>query len=76
MTTDRYAWHRDYDQPDSASSRRLTQVRPRVAEEGFVPVAVTGPAEGVGVGAHRFTGRPRPLATGARIFQFDRTEQR
>ncbi|MEV0001982.1 class I SAM-dependent methyltransferase [Micromonospora sp. NPDC050980] len=40
------------------------------AEEGFVPVAVSSPADGVGVGAHRFTGPPRPLAAGARMFEF------
>ncbi|MEH0823336.1 MULTISPECIES: class I SAM-dependent methyltransferase [Micromonospora] len=40
------------------------------AEEGFEPVAVSSPADGVGVGAHRFTGTPRPLAPGARMFAF------
>ncbi|KAB1907660.1 class I SAM-dependent methyltransferase [Micromonospora tulbaghiae] len=51
------------------------------AEEGFEPVAVNSPADGVGVGAHRFTGTPRPLAPGARMFEFvgydvlERTEQ-
>ena len=40
------------------------------AEEGFVPVVVSSPADGVGVGAHRFTGTPRPLARGARMFEF------
>ncbi|MFD6694144.1 methyltransferase domain-containing protein [Micromonospora aurantiaca (nom. illeg.)] len=51
------------------------------AEEGFVPVAVNSPADGVGVGAHRFTGTPRPLAPGVRMFTFvgyevlERTEQ-
>ncbi|WP_174533594.1 methyltransferase domain-containing protein [Micromonospora chalcea] len=51
------------------------------AEEGFEPVAVGSPADGVGVGAHRFTGTPRPLAPGVRIFTFvgydvlERTEQ-
>ncbi|MGY4681991.1 SAM-dependent methyltransferase [Micromonospora aurantiaca (nom. illeg.)] len=51
------------------------------AEEGFAPVAVNSPADGVGVGAHRFTGTPRPLAPGVRMFTFvgydvlERTEQ-
>ncbi|MGC4895715.1 class I SAM-dependent methyltransferase [Micromonospora sp. DT31] len=51
------------------------------AQEGFTPVAVGSPADGVGVGAHRFTGTPRPLAAGARMFEFvgydvlERTEQ-
>ncbi|MGK5738886.1 class I SAM-dependent methyltransferase family protein [Micromonospora sp. URMC 103] len=39
-------------------------------EEGFVPVAVTTPADGVGVGVHRFLGRPRPLPAGVRMFEF------
>ncbi|MDG4802361.1 class I SAM-dependent methyltransferase [Micromonospora sp. WMMD980] len=49
------------------------------AEEGFVPVAVSSPADGVGVGAHRFTGPPRPLEPGAWMFAFigyDVLEQR
>ncbi|WP_018786339.1 methyltransferase domain-containing protein [Micromonospora sp. CNB394] len=51
------------------------------AEEGFDPVAVNSPADGVCVGAHRFTGTPRPLAAGERMFAFvgydvlERTEQ-
>ncbi|MGW5011063.1 methyltransferase domain-containing protein [Micromonospora chalcea] len=51
------------------------------AEEGFEPVAVGSPADGVEVGAHRFTGTPRPLVPGARMFTFvgydvlERTEQ-
>ncbi|MFE9690470.1 methyltransferase [Micromonospora sp. NPDC005806] len=40
------------------------------AEEGFEPVAVGSPADGVGVGVHRFTGTPRPLETGATMFAF------
>ncbi|MGR6317836.1 class I SAM-dependent methyltransferase [Micromonospora soli] len=40
------------------------------AAEGFEPVAVSSPAAGVGVGVHRFTGTPRPLQTGATMFQF------
>jgi hypothetical protein len=40
------------------------------AEEGFEPVALTSPADGVGVGVHRFTGTPRPLAAGATMFEF------
>ncbi|MBQ1042383.1 MULTISPECIES: methyltransferase domain-containing protein [unclassified Micromonospora] len=51
------------------------------AAEGFTPVAVGSPADGVGVGAHRFTGTSRPLARGERMFEFvgydvlERTEQ-
>jgi hypothetical protein len=40
------------------------------AEEGFAPVAVSSPADGVGVGVHRFTGRARPLEPGATMFEF------
>lgn len=40
------------------------------AEEGFTPVAVSSPADGVGVGVHRFAGRPRALPSGVRMFEF------
>jgi len=40
------------------------------AEEGFAPVAVSSPADGVGVGVHRFTGTPRPLPAGVTMFEF------
>ncbi|MFU8850274.1 class I SAM-dependent methyltransferase [Micromonospora sp. SL1-18] len=40
------------------------------AEEGFTPVAVSSPADGVGIGVHRFTGTPRPLPPGVTMFQF------
>ncbi|MFE9205836.1 class I SAM-dependent methyltransferase family protein [Micromonospora sp. NPDC007230] len=40
------------------------------AEEGFTPVAVSSPADGVGVGVHRFTGTPHPLEAGVRMFEF------
>jgi hypothetical protein len=40
------------------------------AEEGFAPVAVSSPADGVGVGAHRFLGTPRPLPSGVTMFEF------
>nr|WP_230416794.1 class I SAM-dependent methyltransferase [Micromonospora tarapacensis] len=41
-----------------------------LAEEGFEPVAVSSPAEGVGVGVHRFLGTPRPLPAGVTMFEF------
>jgi hypothetical protein len=54
--------------------RRPPDLVPRIcawfAEEGFELLSVSEPAEPFGVGAHRFTGRPRPLATGTRIFRF------
>ncbi|MGW4497284.1 methyltransferase domain-containing protein [Micromonospora sp. NPDC004336] len=40
------------------------------AEEGFTPLAVSSPADGVGVGVHRFDGRPRPLPAGVTMFEF------
>ncbi|MER5454092.1 class I SAM-dependent methyltransferase [Micromonospora sp. NPDC002389] len=40
------------------------------AEEGFAPVAVSSPADGVGVGVHRFLGTPRPLPSGVTMFEF------
>ncbi|MFC0508525.1 class I SAM-dependent methyltransferase [Micromonospora costi] len=39
-------------------------------EEGFTAVAVTAPADRVGVGVHRFLGPSRPLAAGVRMFEF------
>ncbi|RKN49321.1 class I SAM-dependent methyltransferase [Micromonospora endolithica] len=40
------------------------------AEEGFAPVAVSTPADGVGVGAHRRIAPPRPLERGVTMFEF------
>ncbi|MFV2100384.1 methyltransferase domain-containing protein [Micromonospora sp. LOL_024] len=40
------------------------------AAEGFEPVAVSTPAEDIGVGEHRFLGPPRPLPAGATMFEF------
>ncbi|MEU4640691.1 class I SAM-dependent methyltransferase [Micromonospora sp. NPDC023814] len=40
------------------------------AAEGFAPVAVSSPADGVGVGVHRFLGEPRPLPAGVTMFGF------
>ena len=42
------------------------------AEDGFALVRVSDPAEGWGVGAHRFTANPVPLERGARMFRFTR----
>ena len=42
------------------------------AEDGFALVWVSDPAEGWGVGAHRFTANPVPLERGARMFRFIR----
>ncbi|MFG3714099.1 hypothetical protein [Micromonospora sp. NPDC047730] len=40
------------------------------AQEGFVPGAVSSPADGVGVGVHRFLGEPRPLPARVTMFAF------
>ncbi|MGC5017873.1 SAM-dependent methyltransferase [Micromonospora sp. DT47] len=40
------------------------------AQAGFAPVEVSAPADGVGVGAHRHLGTPRPLPSGVRMFEF------
>ncbi|MEE6260739.1 class I SAM-dependent methyltransferase [Plantactinospora sonchi] len=41
------------------------------AEEGFELRWLSDPAERFGVGVHRFTGTPRPLARGVRLFTFN-----
>ncbi len=40
-------------------------------EAGFEPVAVSTPADRVGVGVHRLRTPPRPLPAGVTMFQFD-----
>ena len=56
--------------------RREPDLVPRIcdwfAEDGFDLVWVSDPAEGWGVGAHRFTANPVPLQRGARMFRFIR----
>ncbi|MGN9777862.1 SAM-dependent methyltransferase [Micromonospora sp. H33] len=42
------------------------------ATAGFEPVAVSEPADGVGVGVHRLRTAPRPLPAGVTMFAFDR----
>ncbi|MEE3920048.1 hypothetical protein V2I01_22755 [Micromonospora sp. BRA006-A] len=41
MTKDWYAWHSDYDQPESTLARRLAEVRQRVS--GALDAAPPGP---------------------------------
>ncbi|MFD0787488.1 SAM-dependent methyltransferase, partial [Micromonospora azadirachtae] len=58
--------------------RRAPDLVPTICDwfvaEGFTPVAVTSPADRIGVGVHRFLGTPRPLPAGKRMFEFvDRT---
>ncbi|MFJ6164651.1 class I SAM-dependent methyltransferase family protein [Micromonospora orduensis] len=40
------------------------------AQEGFAQVAVSTPADRVGVGVHRLVGEPRPLQRGVTMFRF------
>lgn len=60
-------WTRHREEPDLVPT-----ICEWFAEEGFEAVAVSSPADRVGVGAHRFTGTPRPLAAGATMFEFVR----
>jgi hypothetical protein len=54
--------------------RRPPDLVPRIchwfAEQGFEQWWLSEPGEGFGLGVHRFTGRPRPLRRGARMFAF------
>jgi Putative methyltransferase len=38
------------------------------ADRGFELISISDPGEPFGLGAHRYAGRPQPLATGTRIF--------
>ncbi|WP_341719553.1 class I SAM-dependent methyltransferase [Micromonospora sp. FIMYZ51] len=58
-------WTRHREEPDLVPT-----ICDWFAEEGFEPVAVTTPAEQVGVGVHRFLGTPRPLPAGVSMFEF------
>ncbi len=46
------------------------------AEAGFAEVAVSTPAEEVGVGVHRFLGTPGPLPADATMFEFTERSRR
>jgi hypothetical protein len=54
--------------------RKPPDLVPRICawlgERGFEPEWVSDPEAGFGVGVHRFTARPRPLAPDARMFTF------
>ncbi len=58
-------WTRGRGEPDL-----VPQIRDWFAEDGFVPVWMSDPAQGWGVGAQRFTANPVPLQRGARMFRF------
>lgn len=58
-------WTRHRDAPD-----RVPLICEWFEERGFERRWVSDPAEPFGVGVHRFTGRPRPLVAGIRMFTF------
>jgi hypothetical protein len=58
-------WTRGRDEPD-----RVPKICAWFEERGFDRQWVSDPAEGFGLGAHRFTGRSRPLALGESMFDF------
>jgi hypothetical protein len=60
-------WTRNRQEPD-----QVPRICDWFAEDGFALVRVSDPAEGWGVGAHRFTANPVPLERGARMFRFIR----
>jgi hypothetical protein len=60
-------WTRARQEPD-----QVPRICDWFAEDGFALVWVSDPAEGWGVGAHRFTANPIPLERGTRMFSFTR----
>jgi hypothetical protein len=58
-------WTRHRDAPD-----RVPAICGWFEDSGFERRWVSDPAEKFGVGVHRFTGRPGPLARGERLFTF------
>ena len=56
--------------------RRVPDLVPEICEwfdgHGFELRRLSAPGDGFGVGMHQFAGQPQPLATGARMFSFDR----
>jgi ubiquinone/menaquinone biosynthesis C-methylase UbiE len=58
-------WTRNRAAPD-----RVPMICDRFGEQGFALRWLSEPGAGYGVGVHRFTGTPRPLDTGARLFAF------
>jgi hypothetical protein len=57
-------------------NRRAPDLVPQICawyeERGFERVWLSPPGTTIGVGVHRFTGQPAPLATGVRLFTFQR----
>jgi len=58
---DWFAWHHDYDHPDTALAQRLAAVQQQIG--AALDAAPPGPLR-------RFTGTPSPLERGARMFTF------
>ncbi len=58
-------WTRHRGAPD-----RVPLIGEWFKERGFEPQWLSEPDAGFGVGAHRFTGQPRPLVLGTRMFTF------
>ncbi|PSL56597.1 methyltransferase family protein [Saccharothrix carnea] len=58
-------WTRHRDAPDLVPA-----ICEWFEERGFERLWLSAPDAGYGVGAHRYLGRPRPLATGVRLFTF------
>jgi hypothetical protein len=64
-------WTRGRWEPDL-----IPQICDWFAERDFDLLGVSEPAVSWGVGAHRFTGTPRPLSTGLRMFTFADRDRR
>jgi ubiquinone/menaquinone biosynthesis C-methylase UbiE len=58
-------WTRNRAAPD-----RVPMICDWFSEQGFELQWLSEPGAGYGVGVHRFTGTPRPLHTGTRLFEF------
>lgn len=58
-------WTRHRGSPD-----RVPSICEWFEERGFERQWLSDPKAGFGVGVHRFTGEPRPLTTGRRMFTF------
>ncbi|WP_030185566.1 class I SAM-dependent methyltransferase [Streptomyces sp. NRRL S-813] len=58
-------WTRNRAVPD-----RVPMICDWFGEQGFELQWLSEPVAGFGVGVHRFTGTPRPLRTGSRLFEF------
>lgn len=66
-------WHDHYDTPGSSLSRHapdlLTTICDWFEQDGFERIHLDSDGH-YGVGVHRYTGPPRPLEPGVRMFTF------